>query len=173
MLYLDYSRKPGEWIPNVFGGRENLEAIQFLKDLNVVMHGEFPGVLMLAEESTSWGGVSRPVYTGGLGFGYKWDMGWMNDTLRYLRRDPIHRRHHQNELSFRMVYSFTENFLLPLSHDEVVHGKHSLVSQMPGDHWQQFANLRLLYGYQYTSPGKEAAVYGVRVRTVDRMGPPN
>lgn len=160
MLYLDYSRKPGEWIPNAFGGRENLEAIQFLKDMNTLLYQEFPGILMIAEESTAWGGVSRPVYTGGLGFGMKWDMGWMNDTLRYLRREPIHRSYHQNELSFRMVYAFTENFVLPLSHDEVVHGKRSLLSQMPGDYWQQFANLRLLYGYQYTSPGKKLLFMG-------------
>ena len=160
MLYLDYSRKHGEWVPNMFGGRENLEAIQFLKDMNTLLYQEFPGVLTLAEESTAWGGVSRPVYTGGLGFGMKWDMGWMNDTLRYMRRDPLHRQHHQNELSFRMVYAFTENFLLPLSHDEVVHGKQSLLSQMPGDPWQKFANLRLLYGYQYTQPGKKLLFMG-------------
>jgi 1,4-alpha-glucan branching enzyme len=160
MLYLDYSRKPGEWIPNRFGGRENLEAVQFLKDMNTILHGEFPGVLTVAEESTAWGGVSRPVYTGGLGFTMKWDMGWMNDTLRYIHRDPVHRRFHQNELSFRMVYAFTENFILPLSHDEVVHGKRALLSQMPGDHWQKFANLRLLYGYQYTMPGKKLLFMG-------------
>ena len=160
MLYLDYSRKHGEWIPNRYGGRENLEAVQFVKDLNTVMHGEFPGVMTLAEESTAWGGVSRPVYTGGLGFTMKWDMGWMNDTLRYIARDPVHRKFHQNELSFRMVYAFTENFILPLSHDEVVHGKHSLLSQMPGDHWQKFANLRLMYGYQYTMPGKKLLFMG-------------
>jgi 1,4-alpha-glucan branching enzyme len=160
MLYLDYSRKPGEWVPNAFGGRENLEAIQFLKDMNVELHRDFPGVLTLAEESTAWGGVSRPVYTGGLGFGMKWDMGWMNDTLRYLHHEPVHRAYHQNELSFRMVYAFTENFILPLSHDEVVHGKRSLLSQMPGDYWQQFANLRLLYGYQYTMPGKKLLFMG-------------
>ncbi len=160
MLYLDYSRKAGEWVPNAFGGRENLEAIQFLKDMNTQLYQEFPGVMMIAEESTSWGGVSRPVYTGGLGFGMKWDMGWMNDTLRYLRRESIHRSFHQNELSFRMVYAFTENFVLPLSHDEVVHGKRSLLSQMPGDYWQQFANLRLLYGYQYTMPGKKLLFMG-------------
>jgi 1,4-alpha-glucan branching enzyme len=160
MLYLDYSRKPGQWIPNRYGGRENLEAVQFLKDMNTVMHGEYPGVLTVAEESTAWGGVSRPVYTGGLGFTMKWDMGWMNDTLRYLQRDPVHRRFHQNELSFRMVYAFTENFVLPLSHDEVVHGKRALISQMPGDHWQKFANLRLLYGYQYTMPGKKLLFMG-------------
>jgi 1,4-alpha-glucan branching enzyme len=160
MLYLDYSRKYGEWVPNYHGGRENLEAIQFLKDLNTTMHGEFPGVLMVAEESTAWGGVSRPVYDGGLGFTMKWDMGWMNDTLHYLRRDPVHRRHHQNELSFRMIYAFHENFVLPLSHDEVVHGKRALISQMPGDYWQKFANLRLLFGYQYTTPGKPLLFMG-------------
>lgn len=160
MLYLDYSRNEGEWIPNQYGGRENLEAVQFLKDFNIMIHGEFPGVMTFAEESTSWGGVSRPVYDGGLGFSMKWDMGWMNDTLRYMRHDPIHRRHHQNDLSFRMVYAFTENFILPLSHDEVVHGKKSLLSQMPGDHWQQFANLRLLYGYQYTMSGKKLLFMG-------------
>ncbi|RPI85803.1 MAG: 1,4-alpha-glucan branching protein GlgB [Planctomycetaceae bacterium] len=160
MLYLDYSRKPGEWVPNPYGGRENLEAVQFLKDMNMIMHGEFPGVLTIAEESTAWGGVSRPVYTGGLGFTMKWDMGWMNDTLRYLWRAPIHRQFHQNELSFRMVYAFTENFVLPLSHDEVVHGKRSLLSQMPGDYWQKFANLRLLYCYQYASPGKKLLFMG-------------
>lgn len=154
MLYLDYSRRQGEWVPNRYGGRENLEAIQFLKDLNCMLHGEFPGVLSIAEESTAWPGVSRPVYDGGLGFTMKWDMGWMNDTLRYFRREPIHRRHHQNDLSFRSLYAFTENFVLPLSHDEVVHGKCSLLSQMPGDHWQKFANLRLLFGYQATLPGK-------------------
>lgn len=160
MLYLDYSRKPGEWVPNCFGGRENLEAVQFLKDMNTVMHGEFPGILTVAEESTAWGGVSRPVYTGGLGFSMKWDMGWMNDTLRYMAHDPIHRCYHQNDLSFRMVYAFTENFILPLSHDEVVHGKRSLLSQMPGDPWQKFANLRLLFGYQYTMPGKKLLFMG-------------
>lgn len=160
MLYLDYSRKEGEWIPNKDGGRENLEAISFLKDMNTALHRDFPGILTIAEESTSWGGVSRPVYTGGLGFSMKWDMGWMNDTLRYMRLDPVHRAHHQNDLSFRMIYAFTENFMLPLSHDEVVHGKKSLISQMPGDYWQQFANLRLLLGYQYTMPGKKLLFMG-------------
>jgi 1,4-alpha-glucan branching enzyme len=160
MLYLDYSRKHGEWIPNRFGGRENLEAVQFLKDMNTVLHGEYPGMLTIAEESTAWGGVSRPVYTGGLGFSMKWDMGWMNDTLRYLHRDPVHRKFHQNELSFRMVYAFTENFILPLSHDEVVHGKGALLSQMPGDYWQKFANLRLAYAYQATMPGKKLLFMG-------------
>ena len=163
MLYLDYSRQSGQWIPNRYGGRENLEAIQFLKDMNVMLHGEFPGILTIAEESTAWPGVSRPVYDGGLGFTMKWDMGWMNDTLRYLRRDPIYRSHHQNELSFRTLYAFTENFVLPLSHDEVVHGKKSLLSQMPGDHWQKFANLRLLLGYQATAPGKMLLFMGGEV----------
>lgn len=163
MLYLDYSRQPGQWIPNRFGGRENLEAIQFLKDMNTMLHGEYPGILTIAEESTAWPGVSRPVYDGGLGFTMKWDMGWMNDTLRYLRRSPIHRRHHQNELSFRSLYGFTENFVLPLSHDEVVHGKKSLISQMPGDMWQMFANLRLLLGYQATTPGKSLLFMGAEL----------
>ncbi|MEX0703045.1 MAG: 1,4-alpha-glucan branching protein GlgB [Planctomycetales bacterium] len=160
MLYLDYSRREGEWIPNQHGGRENLEAIQFLKDLNVMLHGEFAGAMSFAEESTAWGGVSHPVHTGGLGFTMKWDMGWMNDTLRYMHRQPVHRKHHQSDLSFRMIYAFTENFVLPLSHDEVVHGKRSLISQMPGDYWQQFASLRLLYGYQYAMPGKKLHFMG-------------
>ena len=160
MLYLDYSRKAGEWVPNKNGGRENLEAEQFLKDMNVMCHGAFPGILTIAEESTAWGGVSHPVYAGGLGFSMKWDMGWMNDTLRYIRHDAIHRAHHQGELSFRMVYAFTENFVLALSHDEVVHGKKSLLSQMPGDPWQKFANLRLLFGYQYLQPGKKLLFMG-------------
>jgi 1,4-alpha-glucan branching enzyme len=160
MLYLDYSRNEGEWIPNEHGGRENLAAISFFKDMNTTLHSDFPGILTIAEESTSWGGVSRPVYDGGLGFSMKWDMGWMNDTLRYMALDPIHRAHHQNDLSFRMIYAFTENFMLPLSHDEVVHGKKALISQMPGDVWQQFANLRLLYGYQYTMPGKKLLFMG-------------
>jgi 1,4-alpha-glucan branching enzyme len=160
MLYLDYSREEGGWIPNIHGGRENLEAIDFLRQLNIQLHGEFPGVLTVAEESTSWGGVSRPVYTGGLGFSFKWDMGWMNDTLKYMQHNPIHRAYHQNELSFRMMYAFTENFILPLSHDEVVHGKKSLLSQMPGDYWQQFANLRMLYSYQYAMPGKKLLFMG-------------
>ena len=160
MLYLDYSRKEGEWIPNQYGGNENLEAIQFLKDFNQQMHGDFPGILTIAEESTAWGGVSHPVYNGGLGFSMKWDMGWMNDSLRYMQHEAVHRQFHQNELSFRMVYAFTENFVLPLSHDEVVHGKRSLISQMPGDYWQRFANLRLLFTYQYTMPGKKLLFMG-------------
>ncbi len=160
MLYLDYSREEGEWLPNKHGGRENLEAIEFLKQFNMMMHSDFPGVVTVAEESTAWGGVSRPVYTGGLGFTMKWDMGWMNDTLRYIQRDPSHRKYHQNDLSFRMVYAWDENFVLPLSHDEVVHGKRALISQMPGDQWQQFANLRLLYAYQAGIPGKKLLFMG-------------
>ena len=160
MLYLDYSREDGEWIPNEHGGRENLEAVSFLQGLNSQLHADFPGILMIAEESTSWGGVSRPVYTGGLGFTMKWDMGWMHDSLSYLSRDPIYRKHHQHELSFRSIYAFSENFVLPLSHDEVVHGKGSLLEKMPGDDWQKFANLRLLYGYQYTTPGKKLLFMG-------------
>lgn len=160
MLYLDYSREDGEWIPNEHGGRENLEAISFLKDLNTQLHGEYPGILIIAEESTAWGGVSRPVFDGGLGFTMKWDMGWMHDSLSYISRDPIHRKHHQGELSFRSIYAFSENFVLPLSHDEVVHGKGSLLEKMPGDDWQKFANLRLLYGYQYTTPGKKLLFMG-------------
>lgn len=160
MLYLDYSRDSGQWVPNQHGGRENLEAISFIKDMNMMLHGEFPGILTIAEESTAWEGVSRPVYTGGLGFTMKWDMGWMNDTLKYMRNDPIHRAHHQGQLSFRMIYAFNENFVLPLSHDEVVHGKRSLLSQMPGDEWQRFANLRMLYCYQYAMPGKQLLFMG-------------
>ena len=160
MLYLDYSRESDEWIPNQYGGRENLEAIDFLRDFNTVMHAEFPGILNVAEESTAWPGVSRPCYDGGLGFTMKWDMGWMNDTLRFMQRDPIHRSYHLNDLTFRGVYAFTENFMLPLSHDEVVHGKKSLLDQMPGDEWQRFANLRLLYGLQYATPGKKLQFMG-------------
>lgn len=160
MLYLDYSRESGEWVPNRYGGRENLEAIDFLQQFNEVTHQRFPGVLTIAEESTAWGGVSRPTYDGGLGFSIKWNMGWMNDTLRFLRHDPIHRSHHHNELTFSLVYAFTENFALPLSHDEVVHGKRSLLDQMPGDMWQKFANLRLLYSYMWTHPGKKLLFMG-------------
>src|SRR3954469_6133470 len=160
MLYLDYSRKEGQWIPNQYGGRENLEAISLLQEFNIHAHGNYPGVLTVAEESTAWGGVSRPTYTGGLGFSLKWNMGWMNDTLRYMRDDPIHRRFHHDELTFSLIYAFTENFCLPISHDEVVHGKRSVLSQMPGDLWQKFANLRLLYSYMWTHPGKKLLFMG-------------
>jgi 1,4-alpha-glucan branching enzyme len=160
MLYLDYSRKEGEWLPNKYGGRENLEAIDFLRELNAMVHDEFPGALTLAEESTSWPAVSRPVYLGGLGFSMKWNMGWMNDTLSFMRHEPIHRRYHLNQLTFSQLYAYTENFMLPFSHDEVVHGKGSLLGKMPGDAWQQFANLRLLLSYQMTSPGKKLNFMG-------------
>ncbi len=160
MLYLDYSRKAGEWIPNEHGGRENLEAIGFLRRMNETLYREVPGVRTIAEESTAWPMVSRPTYVGGLGFGMKWDMGWMHDTLEYFRRDPIHRRWHHGELTFRMVYAFNENFVLPLSHDEVVHGKGSLLDKMPGDEWRRFANLRLLYAYMWAMPGKKLLFMG-------------
>lgn len=154
MLYLNYSRNEGEWIPNIYGGHENLEAIQFLKELNEVLYLNYPDIQTFAEESTAWPGVSRPTYLGGLGFGFKWDMGWMHDTLSYLSKDPIHRSYHQHQLTFRMIYAFTENFVLSLSHDEVVHGKGSLINKMPGNEWEQFANLRLLFGYMFGMPGK-------------------
>jgi len=160
MLYLDYSRKEGEWLPNKFGGRENLEAIEFLRELNIMVHDVFPGALTLAEESTSWPGVSRPVYLGGLGFSMKWNMGWMNDTLSFMQLDPVHRRYHLNQLTFSQLYAYSENFMLPFSHDEVVHGKGSLLDKMPGDSWQKFANLRLLLTYQMTSPGKKLNFMG-------------
>ncbi len=160
MLYRDYSRKAGEWIPNKFGGRENLEAIDLLRRLNEDVYGSFPDALTVAEESTAWPMVSRPTYVGGLGFGFKWDMGWMHDTLEYLSREPVHRRWHHDEITFRAVYAFDENFMLPLSHDEVVHGKGSLLGRMPGDEWQRFANLRLLLGYMAASPGKKLLFMG-------------
>ena len=160
MLYLDYSRKPHQWSPNQFGGNENLEAIAFLKRLNEITHGECPGTVTIAEESTAWPQVSRPTYSGGLGFTFKWNMGWMHDTLKYMTKDPIHRQHHHNLLTFGPIYAFTENFVLPLSHDEVVHGKRSLLDKMPGDDWQRFANLRLLLTFQWTYPGKKLLFMG-------------
>ncbi len=160
MLYLDYSRKAGEWVPNRYGGNENLEAIDFLRRFNQEAYAAHPDIQTIAEESTAWPMVSRPVPAGGLGFGLKWDMGWMHDTLRYMRQDPVHRRYHHNELTFRLIYAFTENFLLALSHDEVVHGKGSLIAKMPGDDWQKAANLRLLFAYQYTQPGKKLLFMG-------------
>jgi 1,4-alpha-glucan branching enzyme len=163
MIYLDYSRKPGEWLPNRFGGNENLEAIDFLKRLNELCHREHPGILTIAEESTSWSGVSRPTYLGGLGFSLKWNMGWMNDTLRYLSKDPVHRKYEHGSLTFSMIYAFSENFILPLSHDEVVHGKRSLLDKMPGDLWQKTANLRLLFGYMYGHPGKKLLFMGSEI----------
>jgi len=160
MLYLDYSREDGQWLPNEYGGRENLRAIDFLKGLNIAVHDQCPGILMIAEESTSWPLVSRPTYVGGLGFDLKWNMGWMNDTLRYMSHDPVHRQYHHDLLTFSMLYAFTENFLLPFSHDEVVHGKGSMLHKMPGDEWQRHANLRALYTYQFTHPGKKLLFMG-------------
>ena len=163
MLYLDYARKHGEWLPNQYGGRENIEAIEFLRMLNEKVYGEYPSAMMIAEESTAWPLVTRPTYVGGLGFGFKWDMGWMNDTLQYISLDPVHRKYHHDKLTFRSLYSFSENYILPLSHDEVVHLKHSIADKMPGDGWQKFANLRLLFGYQWTAPGKKLLFMGAEV----------
>jgi 1,4-alpha-glucan branching enzyme len=160
MLYLDYSRKPGEWIPNQYGGRENLEAVSFLQQLNTMTHGQAPGTITVAEESTSWPAVSRPTYVGGLGFTYKWNMGWMHDILQYLAQDPVHRRWHHGKVTFSMLYAFTENFVLPFSHDEVVHGKRSMLDKMPGDVWQKHATLRALYGYMFGHPGKKLLFMG-------------
>ncbi len=160
MLYRDYSRKAGEWIPNRHGGRENLEAVEFLKRMNVAVYGDDASVMTIAEESTAWPGVSKPVDAGGLGFGYKWNMGWMHDTLHYMARDPIHRRHHHHEMTFGLIYAFSENFVLPLSHDEVVHGKGSILARMPGDEWQRFANLRAYYAYMFAHPGKKLLFMG-------------
>ncbi len=163
MLYLDYSREDGEWIPNAHGGRENLEAIGFLQKLNETIYDAYPGTQTIAEESTAWPGVSRPTFLGGLGFGLKWDMGWMHDTLEYMSKEPVHRSHHHHDLTFRAVYAFSENFMLPLSHDEVVHGKRSLLEKMPGDDWQKFANLRLLLSSMFTQPGKKLLFMGAEL----------
>ncbi|MDH3899806.1 MAG: 1,4-alpha-glucan branching protein GlgB, partial [Gammaproteobacteria bacterium] len=160
MLYHDYSRNLDEWLPNIYGGRENLEAVHFLRELNTVTHREFPGTVIMAEESTAWPGVSRPADTGGLGFSMKWNMGWMHDTLAYMQHDSVHRKYHHNELTFGLLYAFTENFVLPFSHDEVVHGKQSMLYKQPGDEWQRFANLRLLYTYMFTFPGKKLLFMG-------------
>jgi 1,4-alpha-glucan branching enzyme len=160
MLYLDYSREPGEWVPNPHGGRENLDAVAFVKEVNEALFGLYPGATVIAEESTSWPGVSRPTYLGGLGFGFKWNMGWMHDTLDYFHHDPVHRRYHHGELTFGLLYAWSENFVLPLSHDEVVHGKGSLLAKMPGDRWQQLANLRTLYAWMWAHPGKQLLFMG-------------
>src|SRR3954464_6347089 len=160
MLYLDYSRQAGQWVPNRYGGRENLEAIPFLQQLNSLTHGEHPGTLTAAEESTAFAGVSRPVHLGGLGFTFKWNMGWMHDILAYSVKDPIHRRWSHNMLTFSMLYNYTENFILPFSHDEVVHGKRSMLDKMPGDVWQKYASLRALYGYMFAHPGKKLLFMG-------------
>jgi 1,4-alpha-glucan branching enzyme len=160
MLYLDYSREPGEWVPNIYGGNENLEAIDFMKKFNELAHQLYPGAVTIAEESTAFTGVSKPTYLGGLGFTFKWNMGWMNDTLRYIEKDPVYRKHHHNDLTFGLIYAFTENFVLVCSHDEVVHGKRSLAGKMPGDHWQQMANLRAYLGFMFTHPGKKLLFMG-------------
>jgi 1,4-alpha-glucan branching enzyme len=160
MLYLDYSREAGQWVPNAYGGNEDLDAVTFLREVNELVHEREPGVISAAEESTAWPGVSRPTYLGGLGFGFKWNMGWMHDTLGYFQRDPVYRAYHHHELTFSMVYAWNENFVLPLSHDEVVHGKGSLLQKMPGDRWQQHANLRALYAYMWAHPGKKLLFMG-------------
>ncbi len=163
MLYLDYSRKSGEWVPNEFGGRENLDAVRFLREMNTVAYGRNPGCITVAEESTAWPAVSRPAHLGGLGFGFKWNMGWMHDTLDYVSREPVYRQYHHHQMTFSMMYAYTENFALPLSHDEVVHGKGSMLRKMPGDRWQQLANLRALYGYMWAHPGKQLLFMGCEI----------
>ncbi|MCT4596264.1 MAG: 1,4-alpha-glucan branching protein GlgB [Vallitalea sp.] len=173
MLYLDYGKEDGEWIPNSDGGRENFEAVEFLKHLNSIVYEKYPGIMMIAEESTSWAGVSRPTFAGGLGFGLKWNMGWMNDFLRYMQKDPIHRKFHHNDLTFSMVYAYTENFVLVLSHDEVVHGKGSMIGKMPGDYWQKFANLRAAYGFMYGHPGKKLQFMGNELAQFDEWSEEN
>jgi 1,4-alpha-glucan branching enzyme len=167
MLYLDYSRNDGDWSPNEYGGKENLAAISFIKELNAALYENFPGTHMIAEESTAFAGVTQPVSSGGLGFGMKWMMGWMHDTLNYFKREPIHRRYHQNNITFSIVYAFSENFVLPLSHDEVVHGKGSILRRMPGDEWQRFANLRTLYAYMFTHPGGKLLFMGCEIGQYD------
>lgn len=167
MLFLDYSREDGEWEPNIYGGRENLAAIDFLKELNQEIYASFPDVQTIAEESTAFPGVSKPVFLGGLGFGMKWMMGWMHDTLDYFSKDPVYRKYHQNDITFSLAYAFSENFMLPLSHDEVVYGKNSILGRMPGDEWQRFANLRLLYGYMFTHPGTKLNFMGGEIAQYD------
>jgi 1,4-alpha-glucan branching enzyme len=162
MLYLDYSREPGDWVPNQFGGNENLEAIEFLKRFNMEVH-KVPGAISIAEESTAFAAVSRPVYTGGLGFTFKWNMGWMHDMLEYFSHEPVHRKYHHQHLTFSLLYAFTENFVLPISHDEVVHGKRSLLNKMPGDEWQRFANARVFLAYMYGHPGKKLVFMGSEI----------
>jgi 1,4-alpha-glucan branching enzyme len=163
MLYLDYSRKEGEWQPNIYGGNEDLDAIQFLKDFNTDCYGIHPGAINIAEESTAFSGVTRPVYDGGLGFGFKWNMGWMHDSLEYISKEPIHRKYHHGELTFSLLYAYSENYVLPISHDEVVHGKGTLLARMPGDEWQRFANLRAYLAYMWSHPGKQLIFMGCEI----------